>query len=216
MALSLEERADPQHGMLIVVDMQNDFCHRDGAACKRGRDMGFVQDMIPRLIDLVDQARAHRFPICFVKTSANPWTNSPVWTEFKNPELLACADGTWGAEFHSGLEPRPGEMVVAKHRYSAFIGTDLDMLLRARGVKSLLVTGVGTGLCVFHTLTVGFMLDYYITLVEDCCATTYGPEAHHEAVALVKKHYGRVAAAGEIIDIWKRHARAAAPRALRA
>src|SRR5581483_10299440 len=143
------------------------------------------------------------------------WTNSPVWTEFKNPELLACADGTWGAEFHSGLEPRPGEMVVAKHRYSAFIGTDLDMLLRARGVKSLLVTGVGTGLCVFHTLTVGFMLDYYITLVEDCCATTYGPEAHHEAVALVKKHYGRVAAAGEIIDIWKRHARAAAPRALR-
>ena len=47
MALSLSERVDPSHGMLLVVDMQNDFCHRDGAACKRGRDMAFVQSMIP-------------------------------------------------------------------------------------------------------------------------------------------------------------------------
>src|SRR6478672_9913433 len=175
MAFSLEERTDPKHGMLIVVDMQNDFCHRDGAACKRGRDMAFVQDMIPRLVNLVNQARAHNFPICFVKTSGNQWTNSPVWTEFKNPELLACAEGTWGAEFHAGLEPRDGEMIVTKHRYSAFIGTDLDMLLRARGVKSLLVTGVGTGMCVFHTLTVGFMLDYYITLSKTAAPPPMAP-----------------------------------------
>ena len=158
--------------------------------------------MIPRLINLVNAARTNNFPICFVKTSGNQWTNSPVWTEFKNPELLACAEGTWGAEFHEGLEPRPGETIITKHRYSAFIGTDLDMLLRARGVKSLLVTGVGTGMCVFHTLTVGFMLDYYITLVEDCCATTYGPQAHSEAVALVKKHYGRVVSSQQIIETW--------------
>ncbi|HEX2932794.1 MAG TPA: isochorismatase family cysteine hydrolase [Candidatus Binatia bacterium] len=205
MALSLEERVDAKHGMLIVVDMQNDFCHRDGAACKRGRDMGFVQDMIPRLIRLVAVAREQRFPICFVRTSGNQWTNSPVWTEFKNPDLLACAEGSWGAEFHPGLEPRSDEMVVTKHRYSAFIGTDLDMLLRARGVKSLLVTGVGTGMCVFHTLTVGFMLDYYITLVEDCAATTYGRESHNEAVALVRKHYGRIASSKEIVGIWQKN-----------
>jgi nicotinamidase-related amidase len=115
--------------------------------------MAFVENMIQRLVNLVNQARAHDFPICFVRTSGNQWTNSPVWTEFKNPDLLACAEGTWGAEFHEGLEPRPGDMIVTKHRYSAFIGTDLDMLLRARGVK-MLVTGVGTGMCVFHTLTV--------------------------------------------------------------
>ena len=95
-------------------------------------------------------------------------------------------------------------MIVTKHRYSAFIGTDLDMLLRARDVKSLLVTGVGTGMCVFHTLTVGFMLDYYITLVEDCCATTYGLEVHNEAVAQAQKHYGRVAGSKKIIEIWEK------------
>jgi ureidoacrylate peracid hydrolase len=205
-ALSLEERVEPKHGMLVVVDMQNDFCHPEGAACKRGRDMAFVQNMIPRLIHLVNRARDQGFPICFIRTSGNQWTNSPVWTEFKNPELLACAEGSWGSQFHAGLEPLSGDMVVTKHRYSAFIGTDLDMLLRARGVKSLLVTGVGTGMCVFHTLTVGFMLDYYITLVEDCCATTYGPAAHNEAVALVKKHYGRVASSSEIIDLWSKQA----------
>ena len=98
-------------------------------------------------------------------------------------------------------------MVVTKHRYSAFIGTDLDMLLRARGIKSLLVTGVGTGMCVFHTLTVAFMLDYYITLVEDCCATTYGQQAHNESVALIKKHYARVASSVQIIELWKKRSR---------
>jgi nicotinamidase-related amidase len=65
------------------------------------------------------------------------------------------------------------------------------------------VTGVGTGMCVFHTLTIGFMLDYCITLVEDCAATTYGPAAHNEAVALVRKHYGRVASSDEIIAHWR-------------
>ena len=119
-------------------------------------------------------------------------------------ELLACAEGSWGSEFYAGLQPLSGDLVVTKHRYSAFIGTDLDMLLRARGFKSLLITGVGTGMCVFHTLTVGFMLDYYITLVEDCCATTYGPTAHNEAVALVKKHYGRDCPSLEIIDLWSK------------
>ena len=50
--------------------MQNDFCHRDGAACKRGRDMAFVENMIPRLINFVNRARAQGFPICFVRTPA--------------------------------------------------------------------------------------------------------------------------------------------------
>jgi len=57
-------------------------------------------------------------------------------------------------------------------------------------------------MCVFHTLTIGFMLDYYITLVEDCAATTYGPAAHNEAVALVQKHYGRIGSSDEIIAHW--------------
>ena len=62
MAFSLEERVDPKQGMLIVVDMQNDFCHRDGAACKRGRDMAFVENMIPRLIKFGEPSPRAQFP----------------------------------------------------------------------------------------------------------------------------------------------------------
>ena len=102
MALSLEQRADPRHGMLVVVDMQNDFCHRDGAACRRGRDIAFVENMIPRLGNLLNEARAQNFPICFVRTSGNEWTNSAVWTEFKHSQLLACAEGSWVPSFTRG------------------------------------------------------------------------------------------------------------------
>jgi ureidoacrylate peracid hydrolase len=213
MAWSLNQRVDPARAMLLIIDMQNDFCHRDGAACRRGRDMSFVEAMVPRLVNLLAAAREQRFPVCFVRTSSNRSTNSPVWTEFKNAELLACAENSWGAQFHAGLEPRPDDLVVTKHRYSAFIGTDLDMLLRARDVKSLLVTGVGTGMCVFHTLTVGFMLDYYITLVEDCCATTYGPQAHQEALALIRKHYARVVSSEEVVNVWRSRIESASKRA---
>jgi ureidoacrylate peracid hydrolase len=202
MGLSLAQRIDPDHAMLLVVDMQNDFCHREGAAGRRGRGMDFVQRMIPNFLGLIEKARERKCPVGFVRTASNAWTDSEVWTEFKNPDLLACAEGTWGAGFYAGFEPRPGELVITKHRYSAFIGTDLDLILRSKGIKSLITTGVGTGMCVFHTLTVGFMLDYYITLVEDCAATTYGPQAHQEAVALVRKHYGVVGSSSEIIQIW--------------
>lgn len=202
MGLSLAQRIDPGQAMLLVIDMQNDFCHLEGAAGRRGRGMDFVQGMIPNLLHLIEKAREQGCPIGFVRTVGNSWTESDVWTEFKNPELLACTEGTWGAEFYAGFKPLPSDLVITKHRYSAFIGTDLDLILRSKGIKKLIVTGVGTGMCVFHTLTVGFMLDYYITLVEDCSATTYGPQAHKEAVALVKKHYGLVASSSEILQAW--------------
>ena len=83
-----------------------------------------------------------------------------------------------------------------------------------RGIKqAILKTGVAyVGPRTVPTVdgvkgTVGFMLDYYITLGEDCCATTYGPEAHNEAVALVKTHYGWVASSNEIVDLWSKKLR---------
>jgi ureidoacrylate peracid hydrolase len=207
MSLSLADRIDPRRSILLVVDMQNDYCHPNGTAGGRGRDLGFIQGMIPRLLQLIDAAREQKFPICFIRTIANDWTNSPIWTEFKDKKNLAGAEGSWGAEFCSGFEPQKGDLVITKHRYSAFIGTNLDQILRSRGVDSLITTGVGTGMCVFQTLSVGFMLDYYITLVEDCAATSYGPQSHNEAVSQIRKHFGVIASSSEIMDIWSRKMR---------
>ncbi len=89
MAMSLEERADPSHGMLIVVDMQNDFCHRQGAACKRGRDMDFVQEMIPRLDSTGWNKHASmifRFVSC-----AHPAINGPTHRYGPNSKIPSCS-----------------------------------------------------------------------------------------------------------------------------
>jgi ureidoacrylate peracid hydrolase len=209
MGLSLAERLDRRRSILLIVDMQNDYCHPNGTAGGRGRDLGFTQQMMPRLLRLIGAAREHGFPICFIRTLANDWTNSEVWTEFKDKTHLGVAEGSWGAEFCAGFEPRNGELVITKHRYSAFVGTNLDQILRSRGVDNLIMTGVGTGMCVFQTLSVGFMLDYYITLVEDCAATSYGPQSHNEAVAHIRKHFGVIANSSEIIDIWSQSRRKA-------
>ena len=209
MGLSLADRVDPGRSILVVVDMQNDYCNPKGTAGGRGRDLSFIGEMIPRLLRLIDAARQHGFPICFVRTLANAWTNSDVWTEFKDKNHLGVSEGTWGAEFCPGFEPQNGDLVITKHRYSAFIGTNLDQILRSRGIDNLLMTGVGTGMCVFQTLSVGFMLDYYITLVEDCAATSYGPQTHNEAVAHIRKHFGVIANSSEIIDIWSQRVRKA-------
>ena len=208
---TLKERCDPKKAALIVVDVQNDFVSPDGSAAKRGEDVGAAVVMVPNLLRLIEEARRVGLTIVYIRTTHSEWTDTPSWIYRTSQKggLSTCREGTWGAEFYEGISPLPTERVVIKHRYSAFIGTDLDMLLRARGVKSLLVTGVGTGMCVFHTLSVGFMLDYYITLVEDCCATTYGPQAHKEAVALIGKHYGRIACSDEIVDLWARAIRKA-------
>ena len=204
MSLSLAERVDPRRSILLVVDMQKDYCNPKGTAAGRGRDLTFVQEMMPNLLRLIEAARRHNFPVCFVRTIANEWTNSPVWTEFKDNNNLAVAEGSAGAEFCTGFEPKRGDLVITKHRYSAFIGTNLDQILRCRDINSLIVTGVGTGMCVFQTLAVGFMLDYYITLVEDCAATSYGRQSHDEAVAHIKKHFAVVTSSSEIIDTWSR------------
>ena len=93
---------------------------------------------------------------------------------------------------------------MTKHRYSAFIGTDLDMLLRARGINSLLVTGVGTGMCVFHTLTVGScwitISPWWKTAARPLTDRTLTTKQLH----WLREHYGLVASAGEISEIWSR------------
>jgi len=73
----------------------------------------------------------------------------------------------------------PGECIVTKHRYSGFINTDLDLILRAQGIQTLIMTGTATNVCVESTARDGFMLDYYIVFLGDCTGT--GDRNLHEA-----------------------------------
>ncbi len=201
---SQQERCSPEVGCLIVVDVQNDFCSPKGAAAQRGSDVTRAMEMVPRLVHLIEEARRVSLPIVYIKTTHSEWTDTPSWL-YRKPEgkdVKTCREGTWGAEFYEGIRPLPHERVVIKHRYSAFINTDLNTVLKAKGVESVLVTGVATNVCVETTARDAFMYDYYVTMVDDCSAA-YNQALHESTLVNIRQHFGLVASSAELIQTWQ-------------
>ena len=94
-----------------------------------------------------------------------------------------------------------GDVVVTKHRYNAFHKTDLDTILRANGVRTIVVTGVSTNVCVESTVREGFMNDYYIVLVRDGTAA-YSNEEHEMTVRNIDRFFGEISTIEELRGIW--------------
>lgn len=201
---TLDERSDPRVAALLVIDVQNDFCSPKGASGERGEGLSMVEAMVPRLLRFIDQARSAGLPIVYIRTTHSEWTDAPSWIYRKSEQkaLTTCREGSWGAEFYQGIKPLPAERVVIKHRYSAFIRTDLDTVLRARGIESVLVTGVSTNVCVETTARDAYMYDYYVTLVEDCSAA-YDRALHEGTCQNIRRNFGLVATSEEIAATWK-------------
>ena len=201
---TLKERCDPHWAALLVVDVQNDFVSSKGSAAQRGEEVSASQAMVPRLIRLIDEARRVSLPVIYVKTTHSEWTDTPSWIYRKSQQsvLTTCREGTWGAEFYEGISPLPHERVVIKHRYSAFINTDLNTVLKAKGIESFLVTGVATNVCVETTARDAYMYDYYVTMVEDCAAA-YHSHLHETTLENMQRHFGLVASSQEIMETWQ-------------
>ena len=206
MLKTLTEKVAPENAAIIVVDVQNDFIHDNGASARNGRDVAMAQAMVPTLAKLLDEGRRAGVPVVWVRMAQTEHTKSEVHQEHRlrrGTEVSVCEEGTWGVEFYE-VGPLPGEAIITKHRYSAFIGTDLNLVLRSKGVKSLIVTGVATNVCVESTARDGYMLDYYIVFAGDCSACSAGPQAHEETLANIERTFGIVASADEIIGNWGR------------
>jgi ureidoacrylate peracid hydrolase len=207
---SLKERCDPRLAALLVVDVQNDFVSPEGSAGKRGEDVSGALAMIPNLLALIEAARRVALTIVYVRTAHSEWTDTPSWIYRSSQKsgLSTCREGTWGAEFYEGISPRPSERVVIKHRYSAFINTDLNTILRARGIQSVLVCGVATNVCVETSARDAYMFDYYVTVIDDCSAA-YDARLHMTTLENVRRHFGLVASSAEIAEVWSSLARKA-------
>ena len=211
MLRTLERKVDPSHAALIVVDVQNDFCSKGGAFDRDGADLTLMTDMFPRLIDFIEMARKMKLLIIFVQSIYTTKSNcylSEVWVEHyirmgkgRFTDYPALEEGSWGADFCKGFKPLPEEVVVKKHRYSAFLDTDLDLILRSKGIRTLIMTGVATNVCVEMTARIGFLKDYYIVLLKDCTATI-SEELHKNALRNIETHYGIVVDSGEVLDCW--------------
>jgi nicotinamidase-related amidase len=205
--MSVPFRYDPAHTALILIDVQNDFCDPNGNIARNGQDVSAAVAMVPRLVTLVDNARAAGVPVIFVQTTHDETNDSVAWLNRRavGPGSVTtqgtCRTGSWGAEFY-GVSPAPGELVVVKHRYSAFVGTNLDLTLRTLGIQSLLFTGVATEVCVESSVRDGLFAEYFVSMVEDCCAT-YLPELHEGSVRAVGKSFGTITTATELADAWR-------------
>jgi ureidoacrylate peracid hydrolase len=198
------ERWDPRWAALLVVDVQNDFASPKGSAAQRGEDVSASVAMVPRLVRFIDEARRVGLTIIYVKTTHGEWTDTPSWIYRKSQQsaLNTCREDTWGAEFYDGIAPRSDERVVIKHRYSAFINTDMNTVLKAKGIESVLVTGIATNVCVETTARDAYMYDYYVTMVGDCAAA-YDPKLHETTLENIRRHFGLAVNSDEIIQTWQ-------------
>ncbi len=193
---------DPTKAVIIVVDVQNDFCHPDGAIGRAGAPTDDAMAMLPTLQRLLDAARANGTRIVWLQTIHEDATDSDPWRgRSLNKSADICRKDTWGIDF-TEVAPLPDEPIVIKHRYSGFVNTRLDSVLRTFKAETLIMTGVSTNVCVESTARQGFMLDYHIVFVDDCCAA-YSREEHEGALYNIRSHFGTVASADALIDAWQ-------------
>ena len=208
----LAELVDPAHSALVIVDMQRDFCQPGGAFDRLGVDISMYPPLIPRVAALLDGARRAGVLVIFIQMTVLPGrlSDSPAQMRFNlrlhlqtngGEPLRYAADGSQGQEILPELAPREGELVVKKYRSSAFWATNLNMLLRANGIESLVVSGCTTEGCVESTARDALFNDYYVVIVEDCVASD--DPAQHDASMLLMRHRFDIATSADVLGIWE-------------
>ena len=159
---------------LIVVDMQNGFCHPEGSFPRIGLGLEGADAAVRNAAIAVKQARAGGVPVIFTRhiyrlgrADEGPALirNSPALTL-----VNGLAAGSWDADVVDDLDCEPDDLRVDKVRFDAFQWTSLEPLLRGLSASRLVICGVVTNLCVESTVRSAFMRDYPVTLIEDACA----------------------------------------------
>lgn len=174
---------DLKRAALLSMDLQA------GVVSIYVKDDGFI----PRVAAVIEGARGAGLTIVHVKVGfrpnvpeANP-RNRFLSAVKASPRHQEFFQGESGA-IHPALTPAAGDLVVTKSRISAFAGTDLDLLLRARDIDTLILFGVATSGVVLSTFLVGVDADYEVLVIKDCCADL-DAELHQ---TLLEKHFPRL------------------------
>ncbi|MEO8202299.1 MAG: isochorismatase family cysteine hydrolase [Betaproteobacteria bacterium] len=202
---TLAQKASPAHAALLVIDVQNDFVADGGFFDQIGADVKTAQQSVPNTLRLIEKARAAGVPVIFVQAIYDPeFVSAPMRerNQRRAVQIPRCLTGSWGADFYL-VRPAAGEPVVTKHRYSAMLNTTLDAILKARGIRSLLLAGVATDTCVESTGRDAYFIDYYVSIVADCCAA-FNAADHAGALKRFDRDYGAIFTSNEVIDAWAR------------
>jgi ureidoacrylate peracid hydrolase len=166
---------------LLIIDMQNSFCHPDGVMYDAlGQPLFEIDETVKATAATVAAARAAQVPVVFTRHQyrSGHVDFGPLFPQFR--DLLLAKQGllarTWDADIIDDLELSPSDLVVDKARLDAFYNTSLDTLLRSMGIARIAVAGVITNACVETSTRAAAMRDYEVTVLSDC--TTSGQEQH--------------------------------------
>ena len=208
---SLEEKVAPAHAALVVIDVQNDFCAPEGMMSAEGLDVGSAVAAAERLEDFIAAARRAGVLVIFVRSFLSSDDNrylSDVLLEQATRRRAGsytlrpvCVEDTFGGDFYGNVRPAAGDPVVTKHRYSAFLRTGLETVLRTAGIRTVLLAGVATNVCVESTARDAFMRDFYVVLASDGTAA-YSASEHESTLATIDRYFGQVASIAEVTTAW--------------
>ena len=155
----------PEKTAMIVVDMQNDFV-KEGAPIEIPRS----RDMVPRLNRLLNACREHNILVIYIHHAIrggdiDAGRLADHHEAVRNSKAIIA--GTENVEIYDGLKPHPGDLLVAKPRYSAFHGTDLEAILRSKEFDTLIISGTVTDVCCESTARDAFSRDYKVIFLSD-------------------------------------------------
>ena len=198
---TLEQRGHPQTTALLVLDML-----KANPDAPPSMDIPRIKGPLHHLIQLIESGRRVSLPIIYVRNSHSDWTVLPnlrhAWSSQPNYHPQHYAEGTRAVEFHDGLEPKEGEAILIKHSYSPFAHGPLDLMLRCRGIKTVLLIGGAVMGAVEAAAKECFVRGYYLVIVSDCVVPSSGPDFDIVTDQAADRLGAIVASSEEIIPIW--------------
>jgi nicotinamidase-related amidase len=181
--MKIEPALNPARTAVLAMDLQNGivsiYCTGD-------------PELIARCADVLKAARAAKMPVIHVRVGFRPGlpeisSRNPLFGAIKTSERHQQLFHGTGGDIHPALGPAEDDIVVTKHRVSAFEGTDLEMILRSQEIDTLVLFGIATSGVVLSTLLPASDSDYRLIVVRDCCMDT-DAELH---AALLDKLFAR-------------------------
>lgn len=197
---------DPARAALLVIDLQNGFCHDDSAM---GRSVGVAAQraIIAPIGELVALCRQRAVPILWTQQEHFPddalRARRLLPSHAARQGFLPCLRGSWEVAFEAQIAQliAPSDHVVAKHRASAFYNTNLESKLRMLGTQVLLIAGCNTEFCVEGTVRDAYARDYDLVVVRDCVAGIRR-EFHEDSLRKFAAYFAEVRSLNEVASLF--------------